>query len=270
MVPTTRGGVCGICSTKLDKYEDRIKCVRCFESVHIKCVNVTIQDYQELNESDALKTWKCPGCVNKISDSDAAAADGGSDHAVAGNDVDLLTSILAKINLLVDKSDTSCNCSKLIQGLTDENKRLSNLIKSQTKLLNEMRAEFQDKIGGLENKISVVEVIKPPLVNKNTELSPITVDKVSLAKTSQDVVGPRFNESNRTQQEMSHPAATYVDNSGRGTPKEAERLPGQPGTHEGNELAVQAGVANIGRGDDNSNNKDGVFRPVIGRRHRRT
>lgn len=256
-----------MCNVKLDKYDDRIKCVRCSENVHIKCVNLAIQEYQKLNESDALKTWKCPDCVDNVTDDNATAADGGSDHA-SGKSTDLLALILTKINLIADKSDASCNCSRLVQNLIDENKKLSSLVRSQTKILNEMQVEFRDKISDLEKKIAVLESTKPALVSKDTELSRFVINGENQSKTDDDVVGLGSNEGSRIPREMSSPSATYAGMAGASTSKVAVRPAKQSNARRGAHPAMQDGNARCESYNDNDNT-DGAFIPVISRRQKR-
>lgn len=90
MAPITRSGLCGACNTKLDRYDDRIKCVSCAENMHLECVNVTVEEYQRFNENDVLKQWKCPNCVDKVTDDSAAVGVDGGANKIPRNNEDTL------------------------------------------------------------------------------------------------------------------------------------------------------------------------------------
>lgn len=253
MAPTTRNCFCGVCNAKLDKYEDRIKCVNCSENLHIKCVNLTVQEYQQLNESDALKLWKCPQCVNKATEDSAAVAEVESASGnTTGDQLDMLNVILKKIDTMARQPSTTCKCYKLIQGLIDENKKLVNLVKSQTKLLEEIRAEFRDQTSDPKKKTLTNEVDGSLLFDKDTKPSQDTA-----ANVNRPEIGEENVENSQNQLEMSRPSTTYANKAGRNTSKGGGRQPQKQ----------TSSPATI-RYENKDGNSDGGFIPVIRRRRR--
>lgn len=154
MAPLTRSSLCRVCCAKLDRYDDRIKCSGCSESMHIKCVNISVQQYQLMNGDSLLETWKCSGCLTEIADDSAAVATEGDINDTTGNDGDLLNKLLAKIDILSDRLDAPCRCSGRMQDLIDENRKLINLVNSQATQITAMRVEFASLITNLEKKVT--------------------------------------------------------------------------------------------------------------------
>lgn len=62
----TRGAPCSVCNEKVDKYDDIIKCGECLNSFHIKCVNVSVQYFNDLRSNDVVREWNCVGCTQDL------------------------------------------------------------------------------------------------------------------------------------------------------------------------------------------------------------
>lgn len=109
MAPCTRRFNCAVCSFKLDKYEDRIICGSCAESVHLRYTGVDISEYQRMNEENGLKTWICSKCRQSKSIADANQSES-AEYVTEGNDGDtvkLIRSLLTKIDYLTENIESS-------------------------------------------------------------------------------------------------------------------------------------------------------------------
>lgn len=57
-----RGKSCYQCSLKIDRYDDPIDCKVCSESFHIKCVNISIENFNKMRENGLTINWICDRC----------------------------------------------------------------------------------------------------------------------------------------------------------------------------------------------------------------
>lgn len=58
-----RGLICSRCSSKINRYDDTIACQSCEKSFHLKCLNINIDDFNELRENGNLTKWICESCI---------------------------------------------------------------------------------------------------------------------------------------------------------------------------------------------------------------
>lgn len=60
-MPRSRGISCSQCSGKIDRYDDSISCNTCDNAYHIKCVNLSVDEFNKIRENNANK-WFCVVC----------------------------------------------------------------------------------------------------------------------------------------------------------------------------------------------------------------
>lgn len=58
---------CFTCSEKIGRYDDNLSCNgKCGNSFHIKCLEISVEDFIKLKESSSFKLWKCVDCNSNI------------------------------------------------------------------------------------------------------------------------------------------------------------------------------------------------------------
>ncbi|KAK9887389.1 hypothetical protein WA026_022327 [Henosepilachna vigintioctopunctata] len=62
MMTRGRGISCSRCNVKIDRYDDSINCKKCDNSYHIKCVNLSVEDFNKIHE-DSSQKWYCDDCL---------------------------------------------------------------------------------------------------------------------------------------------------------------------------------------------------------------
>lgn len=168
MAPSTRiGSSCSVCNLKIDvRYDDRIKCCQCLECVHLKCVDISLEQYQLMNEKDILKSWMCVACKNGDDPSVGENVDVQRDNnannpsevsadkallKILDHIADRQTIILEKLTC---KNLEPCHCSNAIEEFKIENEKLRATINAQQRMIAEMRNEFKDHILELKAMIN--------------------------------------------------------------------------------------------------------------------
>lgn len=159
--------MCVVCKRSVNsRYDDVLICVQCDSRVHIKCVNVSFEDYSEMNRKDELKSWKCKSCPLTSLSRDETATKGNSnfpihqmsseslgDLAEDGGDYSVkcvLDSIMHKIETLVYDVKAACGCEKVLKDLKRENSALKKTVESQSVIIQSLRDDFGEKINELK------------------------------------------------------------------------------------------------------------------------
>lgn len=100
-----------------------------------------------------------------------------------------------------EKFSTSCECASRMQALLEENRKMTNLINSQAKVIDDMRGEFYSLISSLEKKIAANEANRPlssGLVTKQNKIVSIKDSDIQV-----------FGDTSQTDREMSQSSAAY-------------------------------------------------------------
>lgn len=199
MAPTTRSVSCSVCHSKIDKYDDKINCVKCLETFHLVCVNVSLQEFQNRNEQDSLKSWSCSRCstitsiyndseVNNVSDKDENK---GIDKILEEFHV-----LCDKVNLLTENISKPCRCCKVVNALVEQNTRLQGNIVTQADEIKELRKLIETMF----DKMKIVSVSSDDVGtvrNDIAELRQIINDERNLAHRAINVPVPvRVNQDN--------------------------------------------------------------------------
>lgn len=72
----TRGALWSKCNNEIDKFEYTLKCGKSLNSYHIKCVNVSVEHFNDLRNNDVVRAWNCVGRVQNLNFSRPNVADG--------------------------------------------------------------------------------------------------------------------------------------------------------------------------------------------------
>lgn len=171
MAANGRGINCSVCEIKVcRKYDDAIECLKCNSRFHLKCVNLTIDQYHDMIDKRTVKLWTCCGCENSTITSpsgDAAVANGtgvdapalqilsttSGDLAVGTKNCStesILDLVLHKIDTLAHSIKNTCCCESALTDLKKENKVLKRTIEAQSVIIKSLRDDFAKQIDELK------------------------------------------------------------------------------------------------------------------------
>lgn len=151
MAPVLRIAVssCAVCNVSINKYVDNIKCMACSQSFHLKCAEITIDEFQKLNEANQIKSWKCARCIGDLNRQAASLPTveaAPTEVGFGSNMLDtLFNQIITRLDDLEGKITPSCDCSKMLPRLIEENRKLREEIKQQNSVIAGVRTSL-DKI----------------------------------------------------------------------------------------------------------------------------
>lgn len=58
---------CNSCNGKVDRYDDYISCRgECNSNFHIRCVNLSIEEYSKMRDEGDIKVWLRSACKEEI------------------------------------------------------------------------------------------------------------------------------------------------------------------------------------------------------------
>lgn len=120
---------CGVCSRKIDRYDDYIsRRDKCVKSFHLRCVNVSMDEFIRIKKSGVIKEWSCGTCDGSIASGPDDLSD---DQSKANSDGDINSIITVHVNNAIQKL-----IEAVIKPLQDEILKLS---EQNRILLNEIR-----------------------------------------------------------------------------------------------------------------------------------
>lgn len=186
--------LCHLCKNRINnRYDDIVKCVQCEQRLHIGCAGIDINGFSELRANGALERWLCGQCTSSSDATNVNDSDGGSATATAmtttkGNLEDtaenpqhgalsLASSDDKDLSLVLDKrnvasmldcleklvcSSKPCECDKMIKPLIDDNKKLRELIRSQSASIRAMKDEFRSQLKEIKDMLSSIKVRQVP------------------------------------------------------------------------------------------------------------
>lgn len=165
-----RGLFCSVCEQKINRtYDDKIECVTCGGIVHLKCLNISIQQYHDMVKDKVVEKWRCGTCRGDLtsntdtSDTEAAIEQKSGPSGSSANTETLVDSeVVCENRNVVNRNpgnQTRCMCCDgLVDRLLTENQSLRALIEGQAKEVREMYSNFRKDMNELKNMVYMQNV----------------------------------------------------------------------------------------------------------------
>lgn len=134
--------VCSACSVKIQRYDDNIKCAGCISSFHIKCVNISVEDFVAKSTDGSVLNWKCRECVDLTSRHSDVAPVSVERSSTTGS---------------VDMGEPITVSKDLMNYLISENNELKQLIRQQSVEFSVFKNELTEQVAALRLQISKQE-----------------------------------------------------------------------------------------------------------------
>lgn len=158
-----RGISCFRCLNKIDRYDDTILCQKCENSFHIKCVNISIEVFNEMRENGSGGSWICEKC-SLPSNSSSSLTDDREEIGKAKNPIE---------NAVLEALE------RIVSPLYSEIVELKSLIISQNKQINDLIEEIHI-LKEYKNNYLVNETSEGNTVNDSNEhRTDYSIDRVS-------------------------------------------------------------------------------------------
>lgn len=186
------GGLkCASCSKNIGRYGDYLDCSdSCQGNFHIACVNVSEEEFVEMNKSGAVKHWKCNRCSKSPeSGNQFSSASSGS---------------AASIGSAISKDLSPCGrCSGLVDlfsvAIADlERKFMASLECFKRDIVNDLRATLEENLQDLPDKVheNVRDVVASHLNVPTT--SSVTTSAGAAAAKASVIIKPRDEKQSTT------------------------------------------------------------------------
>lgn len=251
MAPNTRNGSCSVCNSKVDKYEDYIKCVKCLINIHLKCADLTVEQYQQLNTSDTVKFWKCGRCLNPV-------------PTVAGLESSCSAAVCRPGNGMNESeiSGKQNTCESEVDHLRELLQHKEVIIKYQAQLIESLKEQLVF-LKDLKHQTKTFEVqhTAAPIYEQTTEGGGSVVADISTARAvatsaNQQQERPRTAKQASISRRINNGGATIDDKT-----EQRSELVSSVKMHEALTRAKCSEIINLAGKSDSQRN---VHRPILG------
>lgn len=147
--------LCAVCKRNVNsRYDDLLNCAECDCRVHLLCVGVSVEKFNEMNRDHVLESWKCASCVlTSKKDSDCSLVAGPSNPVTPSEGKNVTANGMSadvaekdpNESIIIEQETVSkcCSCSSSIRSLFEENVKLRAAVQVQSDMIQALREEFR-------------------------------------------------------------------------------------------------------------------------------
>lgn len=154
-----RGIQCSDCDLKIDRYDDSIKCLKCKNNYHSKCVFPSMENYLKLRDENKLNQWICETCIQRpvFSESDVSTQLNLDDTEGTGD---------VENSKPMPNPRPSLSCQHSINDCLNKN----DLLKLKQEIVEDVTRLFASEIVSLKEMLVAQEKLIRDLLSEKNEL----------------------------------------------------------------------------------------------------